>query len=389
MAGFLARRLLTGILGLLAFASLMFLASYWLVPGDFTTNFLGMTGAERAALMAQLGLDRPLWQQYLDWMGHLLRGDLGNSFAGGSVTEMVMSVLPWSVTLFALALVLAVAVGIPLGRVVGFRDRNLSPTLLAAATATSIFPPWLALMVINLVLAVTGFEFYDRLRHLDELTWAAPPTPTTVLWVVAGGVAAAGMALVGVARANRLGRLGWGGPLAALAVPAVVVWAWSALGFLPRIVDLVGFISLPLAALTLTATGEVILVVAAAMTGTAAAPYSQSARAKGLTPAMVRRRHAGRATLLPAISRLAAGLPYALGGLVIIEYAFGDVLGIRAIHLTGLSSVIFFSGFQQRNTPLAIGALVAIGVFALLVRILVDVIHVALDPRLEPESGIG
>ncbi len=69
---------------------------------------------------------------------------------------------------------------------------------------------------------------------------------------------------------------------------------------------------------------------------------------------MIRRRHAGRATLLPAISRMAASLPYALGRLVIVERAFASI-GSRSVDIPGLSSTIFLTGFQARNTPLAIG----------------------------------
>jgi ABC-type dipeptide/oligopeptide/nickel transport system permease component len=152
---------------------------------------------------------------------------------------------------------------------------------------------------------------------------------------------------------------------------------------------------LPLLALSMTAAGEVTLVVAAAMAGTSKAPYTQAARAKGLSTAMIRRRHAGRATLLPAISRLAAGLPYALGGLVIIESAFSggigvfNPLGIRSFDFIGLSSVIFYQGFQMRDTPVSIGALIAIGLLALIVRLIIDVVHIALDPRVEAEAGVG
>jgi ABC-type dipeptide/oligopeptide/nickel transport system permease component len=98
---------------------------------------------------------------------------------------------------------------------------------------------------------------------------------------------------------------------------------------------------------------------------------------------------------LPAISRLAAGLPYALGGLVIIESAFSggigvfNPLGIRSFDFIGLSSVIFYQGFQTRDTPVSIGALIAIGLLALIVRLIVDVVHIALDPRVEAEAGVG
>ena len=111
---------------------------------------------------------------------------------------MVLSVLPWSMTLFALAITIGIAIGIPVGRRVGFNDRPVSVTLLAAATASSIFPPWLALLIINLALTVVGFEFYVRLGNLDEVMWDTPPFPNTVLWLVA------------IARASRLGRNpGW------------------------------------------------------------------------------------------------------------------------------------------------------------------------------------
>ncbi|HSL25955.1 MAG TPA: ABC transporter permease subunit, partial [Acidimicrobiia bacterium] len=267
-------------------------------------------------------------------------------------------------------------------------DRPVSPTLLAAAAATSVFPPWMALVIANLGFGLIGVAIYDRLRHLDEVLWDTGPSPVMVLWAVIGGVVALSAAMVGITRATRLGRHRWlswvGLPLAA----AAVVAAWSAGNLVPRVIDVVGYLSIPLFALTLTTTGEVILVVTAAMAGTATAPYAQSARAKGLTPGMIRRRHAGRATLLPAISRMTASLPYALGGLVIVESAFATI-GARSIDIPGLSSVIFYSGFQQRNSPVAVGGVIAIGVIALVVRLIVDVAHIALDPRISSEAAVG
>jgi peptide/nickel transport system permease protein len=392
MTRFLLRRLLTGLLGLAVFASLMFFLSDWLVPGDFATNF---GGGNLTEIREALGLDRPVVVRWWEWMGHLATGSLGTSYGGGAVVDVVMSVMPWSVTLFALAVTIGIAVGIPLGRRAGFRDRPLSPTLLAAATASSIFPPWLALLIVNVVLTLVGVQFYDTLRNLDEFMWDTPPFPNTVLWLVVAGLLAAGLLLVAVTRLSRLGRRRWLVWASWLLVPAGVVGFWATQEILPRIVDLLGFISLPLLALSMTVAGDVILVVAAAMAGSSTAAYTHTARAKGLTTAMIRRRHAGRATLLPAISRLAAGLPYALGGLVIIESAFSggigvfNPLGIRSFDFIGLSSVIFYQGFQMRDTPVSIGALIAIGVLALVVRLIVDVVHVALDPRVEAEAGVG
>lgn len=398
---YLLVRLVTGLLGLLVFASAMWLLATWLIPGDFLTNYVQQLNAEQyAALRTQLGFDRPLWEQWLRFVGGLLRFDLGLGYSGLTptatggipevtfvpVTGVVMSVLPWTVTLFALSIGLALLIGLRLGRRTGWVDRPLSPTLVAAATAASVFPPWMALIIANIGFSAIGASTYDRLRNLDEIMWDSPPSPVQVLWWVIAGIVVFGIGFVWIVRLTRLGRHPWlrwvGSPLLGLAV----VGGWTATGLAPRIVDLLGFISLPLLALTLTATGEVTLVVAAAMAGTASSPYSLSARAKGLSPAMIRRRHAGRATLLPAISRLAASLPVALGGLVIVERAFAS-LGSRSIGIPGLSSVIFFAGFQQRNTPLAVGAVIAIGFLALIVRLALDVVHIALDPRIETEAS--
>jgi ABC-type dipeptide/oligopeptide/nickel transport system permease component len=398
---YLLIRLVTGLLGLLVFASAVWGLATWLVPGDFLTNFVQQLDAEQyAALRAQLGLDRPLWEQWLRFVGGLVRFDLGSGYSGltpaGStgfpevtrvpVTDVVLSVLPWTVTLFAVSIGLALAIGLPLGRRVGWADHSVSPILMGAATAASVFPPWMALIIANVGFSLIGAGIYDRLRNLDEIMWDTPPAPVTVLWYVIGGVVVIAAGMVWLSRHTRLGRspgIRWIGlPI----LVSAVVGAWSAMKLLPRIVDLVGFITLPLIALTLTATGEVIMVVAAAMAGSAKAAYSKTARAKGLSIGMIRRRHAGRATLLPAISRLAASLPVALGGLVIVERAFASV-GARSVNVPGLSSVIFFSGFQQRNTPLAVGAVVAIGVVGLIVRLGLDVVHVALDPRIDNEAA--
>jgi ABC-type dipeptide/oligopeptide/nickel transport system permease component len=397
---YLLIRLVTGLLGLLVFASAVWVLATWLVPGDFLTNFVQQLDAEQyAALRSQLGFDRPLWEQWLRFIGGLLRFDLGSGYSGltptGStglpevtfvpVTDVVLSVLPWTVSLFALSIGLGLLIGLRLGRRAGWADRSVSPTLVAAATAASVFPPWMALIIANVGFSVIGASTYDRLRNLDEIMWDSPPSPVQVLWWVIAGVIVLGVGFVWIMRLTRLGRHPWLRLVALPVLVVVVVGGWTALDLVPRTVDLLGFISLPLLALTLTATGEVILVVAAAMAGTARAPYSLTAKAKGLSPAMIRRRHAGRATLLPAISRLSASLPVALGGLVIVERAFASV-GSRSINIPGLSSVIFFAGFQQRNTPLAVGAVIAIGVIALIVRLILDVVHVALDPRTDTEA---
>lgn len=95
----------------------------------------------------------------------------------------------------------------------------------------------MALLIINLALTVVGIEFYDQLRNLDDVLWDTPPFPNTVLWLMIAGVLVAGLLLVAVARASRLGRKPWLVRACWLLVPAAIVGAWATLGILPRIVD--------------------------------------------------------------------------------------------------------------------------------------------------------
>jgi peptide/nickel transport system permease protein len=385
VARFLLARFAAGVLGLLVFASLMFFAFSWLVPGDFSSNF--QSASEAARVRAELGLDRPLYEQYLDFMGSVIRLEFGRAYFGPPVREILLATLPWTLTLFSLAMAIALLVGIPLGRRAGWADHRLSPTLVTAATASSLFPPWLALIIANVGFGLLGVTTYDRLRNFDEILWDTPPEPHIVLWWLVGGLFVAVMLAVWLRRREGTSRLRWlHHAVIPLAIIALFLGLWLG-GIMPRAIDVLGVIALPLFAFALTLAGEVILVVAAAMTGTRAADYSQAARAKGLTEAAIRNRHAGRATLLPAISRMAASLPYAFGGLLIFERAFASI-GARSVGIGGVSSAIF-QGSQQRNTPVLIGSVLALGFVALAVRLVVDLAHVALDPRIEVESALA
>jgi peptide/nickel transport system permease protein len=148
---------------------------------------------------------------------------------------------------------------------------------------------------------------------------------------------------------------------------------------------LLGFFILPVLVLFLLSVGDVILVVAASMDGLADADFSVTARAKGLTSKQVRERHAGRVALLPALSRLTANLPFALGGLVIIEASFGRLGGYR-IDVPGVSSVLFGS-LRQRNLTVTLVGLIMVGVITLLIRIGLDLAAATLDPRIQLERA--
>ena len=114
---FVARRLLLTIPMLLVMSVVVFLIIR-LVPGDPVRTMLGFraTDANVAEIRHQLGLDRSLLGQYLSWAGALLRGDLGRDIVSHApLAELLAQRLPVTFELTALAMALAVLVGVPLG----------------------------------------------------------------------------------------------------------------------------------------------------------------------------------------------------------------------------------------------------------------------------------
>ena len=117
MSKFLLRRLLAAI-PVLFLVSLMSFAVIWLVPGDPAASFLDASASAEqiARLREQLGLNLPLWQQMLQWYGRVFTGDLGHSILlNRSVAEALVERLPVTLSLAALALVLASTFGIAAG----------------------------------------------------------------------------------------------------------------------------------------------------------------------------------------------------------------------------------------------------------------------------------
>jgi peptide/nickel transport system permease protein len=91
-----------------------------IIPGDIVTQMMGVTAANnpeiRTRILHELGLDRPLVEQYFWWLGRIVQGDFGYSFIhGGPVIEQILLRLPVSLQLGMMAMAIAIAMGIPLG----------------------------------------------------------------------------------------------------------------------------------------------------------------------------------------------------------------------------------------------------------------------------------
>ncbi|TNM36519.1 ABC transporter permease [Nocardioides albidus] len=125
-AEFAVKRAL-GLLGTMVVLVLLTFFIVRLIPGDPAVQVAGSdaTAAQVEAARHQLGLDKPLWQQLGDYVGGLLRGDLGDSFSmRGSVRDVVLSRLWFTGTIAFVAMAVVLLLAVPLGMAVGILTRG-------------------------------------------------------------------------------------------------------------------------------------------------------------------------------------------------------------------------------------------------------------------------
>ncbi len=133
-----------------------------LIPGDPIDVMLGETASavDRQDLRHQLGLDRPLWQQYVTFLQRLLRGDLGHSLHNRRpVSTLIAERLPATAGLAGAALLLAVVLAIPLGIVAALRPYSLldMASMLLALLGVSMPNFWLGPLLILLFAVQLGW----------------------------------------------------------------------------------------------------------------------------------------------------------------------------------------------------------------------------------------
>ncbi|WP_210484711.1 ABC transporter permease [Microvirga antarctica] len=161
MAQFLVKRLV-GSFVVLVLVSLMAFAIIWLVPGDPTSAFLdtGATPDQIASLRQQLGLDRPMAVQMLEWYGRIVQGDLGHSILlNRSVTAAIIERLPVTLSLAGLALVFAVVLGVLAGIVAAVHHNKWPDQVVMTLALFGLSVPdfWLGIMLILLFAVKLGF----------------------------------------------------------------------------------------------------------------------------------------------------------------------------------------------------------------------------------------
>ena len=265
MSSYILRRLL-GLIPTLFFASVIVFVTVRLIPGDvidlmLAENDISAASLSREQLLATLGLDRPMWEQYLRWVGGIvLHGDLGNSlWEGTPVWDELARRLPVSFELGLMALIFALALAVPIGVYSAVRQDTTGDYLTRSFSI--------------LMLAVPSFWIGTMVMVFPSLWWGwSPPVD-----------------FVRFAEDPLLN-------LKNLLLPAIVL-------------------GMGLSAVTMRMTRTMTLEVLRQ-------DYIRTAWAKGLGEPLVVMRHALRNALIPVVTLIGLQAPLLIGGAVIIEQIF-------------------------------------------------------------------
>ncbi|MFC2029359.1 ABC transporter permease [Chloroflexota bacterium] len=385
MARYLIRQTLLSLIKLLVFLTFMFFFIQVMMPGDFVDQFsLLMDASQREELRVQLGLDLPILQRYVHWMGQLIHLDLGQSLTGQPIVEMLKQVIPPTLLVFLTGTILAFLTGLWLGKTTAWRHSSwLSRlTTLGGITLYTSFPPWLAWLVIYLLAGGVGFEIMGEVGGLrgvsfqglsNEIWRATEIHPSVIAFrMVLTGLAVTVVFLFISALVKRFTGFRIPGLLLLLLVAAGTVGLWYLLKMDVLAFDIAQLAWQPILIYLLLSFGETMIIMQSSMTDVMKEEYINTARAKGLSETIVREKHAARNALLPVLSRLVISLPYLLTGVVIIE---------SAVAWPGMGTNMWNALYWQ-NMPVVMATLLIVGLISLLARLILDVATAYLDPRI-------
>jgi peptide/nickel transport system permease protein len=269
MGGTLLRLVLTRTLfglGTLLVVSAVIFFTVGLLPGDFATEILGQAATPEtvAALRQALQLDEPILVRYLGWLGGILRGDLGTSYASGEGAVRTVASL------------------------IGYRLANT--LVLAGATALVAVPLAVGL---GLLAALWRNSWFDRLANSATLaTISCPEFLAAYLLMLFLSV-----------------KYNWFYSLSSIN---------AGMGF----VEILQRIALPVLTLTLVITAHMMRMTRAAIIGVLSHPYIEMARCKGLSPRRIILRHALPNAIAPIANVVAFSLSFLVVGVVVVETVF-------------------------------------------------------------------
>lgn len=332
MMAFLLRRLGLLIPTFLGVTLIAF-ALIHLIPGDPIMLMAGERGisAERhAQLLAAYGFDQPLWQQYLVYIGQVLRGNLGTSIISRQpVLHEFLTLFPATIELSLCAMLFAVVIGIPAGILAAVRRSTFFDHAVMGVSLTGYSMPifWWALLLILLFSVNLGWTPVSG--RISVMLWVEPVTGFMLLDTLLAGDSEAFVSA-----------------LRHLILPAVV------LGTIPLAV---------IARMTRSAMLEVIR-----------EDYIRVARAKGLSPLRVIYVHALRNALMPVVTVIGLQVGTLLAGAMLTETIFA---------WPGVGKWLIDS-IQRRDYPAVQGGILLVASVVMLVNLMVDVLYGLINPRI-------
>ena len=389
---FLGRRLVWAFITLFLFLTAAFFFIQVWVPYTWATQFLQGGREMYDAAREAAGLNRPLPEQYADFMLGLARGDLGTSFEGPAVTDLIREALPVTLTVFIVGTLIGWIAGELFGRLGSWNRGRLSGSGVAVlgVLSATIFPPFLVFVLVRWLReplldlrAAMGLPA-DSLELWRGAVTGEPGAlePGDVRWLVALALAAAVMAALLVRSYGRRHQLP---AVEGLALPTMLVGAgagvWLA-GLGPHALDLLyrvdmtvstgrGSPALAMLGVVLLSFGQVMLLMRAGMDSERTEDYVLTGRAKGLSERAVRDRHVARNVMAPVLAGSFLTFPTVLAGMIIVEYE---------LEMRGLSSVLF-NAIEFQDIPVIMGVMVVLGLMGIGFRLVTDVTIAALDPR--------
>jgi peptide/nickel transport system permease protein len=257
-----------------------------------------------------------------------------------------------------------------------------SLTTLGGITLFTSFPPWLAYLLAYFLAGGRDFVVMGErgglrsatFRYLDRELWMDIEVSPSVIVLQMFLTLVAVTAILLILNYLLDRAVGRRAPalIVLLLIAAGTIGSWYLLGIEPLALDILRLSWLPILTYTLLSFGETMLIMQSSMTEVLKEEYINTAHAKGLSPSVVREKHAARNALLPALSRLVISMPYLITGVVIIESAVG---------WPGMGTAMWNALYWQ-NMPLVMAVVLIVGVLSLVARLVLDVVIAYSDPRI-------
>jgi peptide/nickel transport system permease protein len=333
---YLAKRLATLGVMLLGLAAIMFVITH-VAPGDPGRLMAGPNATEDmvATIKREYGLDQPLGRQFVQYLGGLVRGDLGRSMVSTKpVVDEIARAFPATLELVLVAMGLGIAIGVPLGMLSAvYRDRWIDHTTRVFAVSGVALPAFWFGLLLQLYFSVR-LEWLPVSGRIGLTT--VPPEPITHL----------------------------------LVLDSFLRGEWATFK------EALSHLALPAVVLSFPCLAAILRVNRAEMLEVLQSDHITAARANGIAPSRIVCVYALRNAMLPTLAIIGLRFGWMLGSTVLVETVFDwPGLGLLAVQSA------LYSDFQP-----VIGVALVIGLCFMLINFAIDMAYAWLDPRLRGQG---